>query len=154
MKLVSLVYSAEEAVEQINQFYSNFHSSRWLKRQFVIRMHHKLSDQALEHMQEAFADLCLSDQFHQHAYSGEEQDEAQYSHLVRLAFAFNARTHGRLRELIDYINLPENWADSRPPTAQRNREPSKAIWRQKKTARYFHSGPFLLNRFNRSSLDR
>ncbi|GGK16493.1 hypothetical protein SAMN04490189_1217 [Pseudomonas koreensis] len=127
LKLMRLVYSVDEAVEQINQFYSNFHSSRWLKRQFVIRMNHKLSDQALAHMQEAFADLCLSDQFHQHAYSGEEYDEAQYSHLVRLAFAFNARNHGRLRELVDYINLPENWADTRPPTPQRAREPSKVI---------------------------
>jgi uncharacterized protein (TIGR00730 family) len=127
MKLMRLVYTVEEAVEQINQFYSNFHSSRWLKRQFVIRMNHKLSDQALEHMQVAFADLCLSDQFHQHAYSGEEHDDAQYSHLARLAFAFNARNQGRLRELIDYINLPENWAQSKPQAAQRTREPSKAI---------------------------
>jgi hypothetical protein len=81
----------------------------------------------MAHMQEAFADLCLSDQFHQHAYSGEEHDEAQYSHLVRLAFAFNARNHGRLRELVDYINLPENWAHTQPQTAQRAREPSKVI---------------------------
>jgi len=127
LQLMRLVYSVDEAVQQINQFYSNFHSSRWLKRQFVIRMHHKLSEQALEHMQQAFADLCLSDQFHQHAYSGEEHDEAQYSHLVRLAFAFNARNHGRLRELVDYINLPENWAHSKPQTTQRAREPSKVI---------------------------
>ena len=125
MKLVSLVYSVEEAVEQINQFYSNFHSSRWLKHQFVIRMNHKLSDQALEHMQEAFADLCLSDHFHQHAYSGEEHDEPQFSHLARLAFTFNARDHGRLRELVDYINLPENLAQSQPQAQQRSREPSK-----------------------------
>jgi hypothetical protein len=51
---VRLVYSAEEAVEEINQFYSNFHSSRWLKRQFVIRMNHPLSDRALA-MQSEFA---------------------------------------------------------------------------------------------------
>ncbi|MEB2652063.1 TIGR00730 family Rossman fold protein [Pseudomonas siliginis] len=127
MKLMRLVYSVEEAVEEINQFYSNFHSSRWLKRQFVIRMNHKLSDQALARMQEEFADLCLSDQFHQHAYSGEEHDDAQFSHLARLAFAFNGRTHGRLRELVDFINLPENWADSKPPTAQRSREPFNVI---------------------------
>ena len=125
MKLVSLVYSAEEAVEQINQFYRNFHSSRWLKHQFVIRMNHQLSDQALEHMQEAFADLCLSDHFHQHVYSGEEHDEPQFSHLARLAFTFNARDHGRLRELVDYINLPENWAQPKPQAQQRTREPSK-----------------------------
>ncbi|MER2101504.1 MAG: TIGR00730 family Rossman fold protein [Pseudomonas atacamensis] len=127
MKLMRLVYSVEDAVDEINQFYSNFHSSRWLKRQFVIRMNHKLSDQALARMQEEFADLCLSDEFHQHAYSGEEHDDAQFSHLTRLAFAFNGRTHGRLRELVDFINLPENWADSKPPTAQRSREPFKVI---------------------------
>jgi hypothetical protein len=127
MKLMRLVYSVEDAVDEINQFYSNFHSSRWLKRQFVIRMNHKLSDQALARMQEEFADLCLSDQFHQHAYSGEEHDDAQFSHLTRLAFAFNGRTHGRLRELVDFINLPENRADSKSPTAQHSREPFNVI---------------------------
>ncbi|WP_237750713.1 hypothetical protein, partial [Pseudomonas aeruginosa] len=29
--------------------------------------------------------------------------------LTRLAFVFNGRDQGRLRELLDYINLPENW---------------------------------------------
>jgi uncharacterized protein (TIGR00730 family) len=110
MKLLRLVSSAEEAVEEINQFYSNFHSSRWLKNQFVIRMHHPLNDAAIAHAQQAFADLRLSGDFHQHAYSGEEHDEAQFSHLARLTFTFNARDQGRLRELVDYINLPENWA--------------------------------------------
>ncbi|UZM14116.1 TIGR00730 family Rossman fold protein [Pseudomonas kielensis] len=125
LKLVRLVDNAEEAVAQINQFYSNFHSSRWLKNQFVIRMNHALNEQALAHLQVAFADLCLSDHFHQHAYSGEEHDDAQFSHLARLAFTFNARDHGRLRELVDYLNLPENWATSQPATPQRQREPSK-----------------------------
>ncbi|POA17807.1 TIGR00730 family Rossman fold protein [Pseudomonas sp. FW300-N1A1] len=125
LKLIRLVYTAEEAVAQINQFYSNFHSSRWLKHQFVIRMNHPLNERALEHMQEAFADLYLNDHFHQHAYSGEEHDEAQFSHLARLSFTFNARDHGRLRELVDYINLPENWATPQPATPKRKREPSK-----------------------------
>ena len=127
MKLMRLVDNVEEAVAEINQFYGNFHSTRWLKQQFVIRMNHKLSEQALEQMEETFADLCLSDSFHQHAYSGEEHDDAQFSHLARLAFTFNARNHGRLRELVDYINLPENWAHSvnqAKPNPQRTREPS------------------------------
>lgn len=110
MKLMRLVHNAEDAVEEINQFYRNFHSSRWLKHQFVIRMHHPLNEQALQRMQADFADLCLNDCFHQHAYSGEEPEEAPFSHLTRLAFTFNARDHGRLRELVDYINLSENWA--------------------------------------------
>jgi uncharacterized protein (TIGR00730 family) len=126
MKLVRLVHSTEEAVAEINQFYSNFHSSRWLKHQFVIRMNHTLSEQALQHMQAAFADLCLSDHFHQHAYSGEEQDDVQFSHLARLSFTFNARNNGRLRELIDFINLPENWAKTQTRAQQPAREPINA----------------------------
>ncbi|MNE27030.1 putative lysine decarboxylase [compost metagenome] len=128
MKLLTLVHSADEAVEQINQFYGNYHSSRWLKKLFVIRMHHSLTEPALAHLDEAFKDLCLSGGFHQHGYDGEEHDEPQFSHLARLAFTFNARDQGRLRELVDYINLPENWA---MPLAQpltqpaRSREPLK-----------------------------
>jgi uncharacterized protein (TIGR00730 family) len=114
MNLLKLVYTADEAVAEINQFYSNFHSSRWLKNSFVIRMHHPLSEQALAHMQQAFADLCLSDDFHQHGYQKEHEEE-QFSHLTRLAFKFNGRNHGRLRELVDYINLSENWAKTAQP---------------------------------------
>ena len=125
MKLMRLVYNVEEAVQEIQQFDGNFHSSRWLKHQFIIRMNHPLNEQALEHIQQAFADLCLSDCFHQHSYAGEEQDEAQFSHLTRLSFTFTARNHGRLRELVDFINLPENWAEATPQASQRNREPIK-----------------------------
>ncbi|KPX67306.1 Decarboxylase protein [Pseudomonas syringae pv. lapsa] len=124
MKLMRLVYSADEAVEEINRFYANFHSSRWLKNKFVIRMHHALNEQALEHMQEAFADLCINENFHQHSYQGEEHDEAQFSHLTRLAFTFTGRNQGRLRELVDYINQQENWEDaSATRDAARNRTP-------------------------------
>ena len=127
MKLVRLVHSAEEAVAEINQFYANYHSSRWLKNQFVMRMQHPLSEAALQDMQEAFADLRLSGDFSQHAYSGPEQDEARFSHLHRLVFAFNGRDQGRLRELVDFINLPENreTPQSPAPTAQRARQPVK-----------------------------
>jgi uncharacterized protein (TIGR00730 family) len=125
MNLLKLVYSADDAVAEINQFYSNFHSSRWLKNTFVIRMHHPLSEKALTHMQQAFADLCLSDDFHQHGYQ-DELDEAQFSHLTRLAFKFNGRDQGRLRALVNYINESENWA--RPVQAQttQGREPLQA----------------------------
>ena len=125
MNLLKLVYSADEAVEEINQFYSNFHSSRWLKNTFVIRMHHPLSEDALVHMQQAFADLRLSDDFHQYGHQ-DEYDEEQFSHLTRLAFKFNGRNHGRLRALVDYINKPQNWEQPAQPQQSRGREPLKA----------------------------
>src|SRR3546814_1591170 len=113
MKLMRLVYSAQEAVEEINQFYSNFHSSRWLKHQFVIRMNHKLNEQALAHLQAEFADMCLNECVHKHAYAGEEPDEAALGHLTRLAITLHPRHHGRLRELLDHINQQDNWAVGR-----------------------------------------
>lgn len=118
-----LVHSADEAVEEINQFYSNYHSSRWLKSQFVIRMHHPLSEAALHDVEEGFADLRLSGRYHQQPDSGAEHEEGNFSHLTRLTFAFNGRDQGRLRELVDFINLPENWAKPQPMhTTQRARE--------------------------------
>ena len=119
LKLMRLVYSAEAAVDEINQFYANFHSTRWLKREFVIRMNHPLSERALAQVQKEFASLRLSGDFQQLAYTGEEHDEPQFSHLTRLVFNFNGRDQGRLRELVDYINLPENWAQAQGKTQQR-----------------------------------
>jgi hypothetical protein len=110
MHLMRLVYSAEEAAEEIAQFYRNFHSSRWIKDRFVIRMHHALSKDALNQLQQDFADLCLSGGFEQQISCEAEEDEPELCHLSRLSFIFNARDHGRLRELLDFINLAKHWA--------------------------------------------
>lgn len=127
LKLLRLVHSADQAVEEINQFYRNYHSSRWLKNQFVLRMQHQLSEAAVQDIENGFADLRLSGNFVQHAYTGEDEDDVQFSHLHRLVFAFNGRDQGRLRELVDFINLPENWANAQPSSqvTQREREPLK-----------------------------
>ncbi|MFB8829528.1 LOG family protein [Azotobacter sp. CWF10] len=110
MHLLNLANSAEEAAEEIAQFYRNYHSSRWIKDRFVIRMHHLLSEVALTHLCDEFADLCLSGTFEQQGSCESEQDEPELCHLTRLSFIFNARDHGRLRELLNFINLSRNWA--------------------------------------------
>lgn len=110
MRLMRLVHSAEEAGEEIANFYRNFHSSRWLKERFVLRMNHTLSDAAIEHLNGQFADLCLSGRFEQQPCCELELDEPELQGLPRLSFIFNGRDHGRLRELTDYINEPENWS--------------------------------------------
>lgn len=110
MHLVRLVHSAEDAAEEIAQFYRNFHSSRWLKDTFVIRMNHPLKQAALTQLGKDFADLCLRDGFSQQPYCESESDEPELCHLTRLAFVFNGRDHGRLRELLDFINLEQHWA--------------------------------------------
>ncbi|GLK87973.1 LOG family protein [Pseudomonas turukhanskensis] len=116
MKLLTLAHGAEEAVEQITRFYGNYHSGRWLKERFVVRLHHALSSEALAQLPELFADLCKSGGFVQQAGAFEsEGDEPELAHLSRLAFAFRGREYGRLRELYDFLNTPENWAAPSSP---------------------------------------
>jgi uncharacterized protein (TIGR00730 family) len=109
LHLMRLVYSAEDAVQEIARFYRNYHSSRWLKNTFVIRMNHPLNATALATLGKEFSDLCLTDGFQQQPVCESESDEPEFCHLIRLAFNFNARDQGRLRELLDFINLPQNW---------------------------------------------
>ncbi|TLX63522.1 cytochrome D ubiquinol oxidase subunit II [Stutzerimonas nosocomialis] len=109
MRLMRLVNDAEEAAQEIARFYGNFHSSRWLKDRFVIRMNHRLTHEALEQLDTSFADLCLTGTFEQQPCCEAEQDEPELQNLPRLTFVFNGRNHGRLRELIDYLNQPQHW---------------------------------------------
>ncbi|MBP8202449.1 MAG: LOG family protein [Pseudomonas sp.] len=110
MHLVRLVHSAEEAAEEIAQFYRNYHSSRWLKEAFVVRLNHALSEAAVQQLNNEFRDLCKHGDFQQQARCESEKDEPELCDLTRLAFAFNGRSHGRLRELLDVVNQPHNWA--------------------------------------------
>lgn len=110
MNLMRVVYSVEEAAEEIAQFYRNYHSSRLLKDRFVIRLNHALSDATMQQLNHEFSGLCLSGEFRQQPAAEAEQDEPELHHLTRLAFAFNGRDHGRLRELLNLINQPQHWA--------------------------------------------
>lgn len=110
MRLMRRVHSAEDAVALIAQFYSNYHSSRWLKGEYTLRMNHALSEAAMKRLNNEFTDLCLSSGFMQHGGCQVGEDDAELRGLPRLAFIFNARDHGRLRELLDVINDKENWA--------------------------------------------
>ncbi len=113
MQLMRLVHKAEEAGEEIARFYRNFHSTRWLNGNLLIRMTHPLHDGALQTLDKEFADLCLSGSYQQQPCCEAENDEPEFRDMTRLAFHFNARDHGRLRELVDFINLPQNWASNR-----------------------------------------
>ena len=110
LNLMHLVYSAEEAVDEIVHFYRNFHSSRWLKDRFVIRLNHPLNEAALAKLDSDFASLCKEGGFTQQPYCEQERDEPELCHLTRLAFAFNGREYGRLRALLNVVNEPANWA--------------------------------------------
>ena len=99
--------SVDQTVDEIMHFYRTFHSMRFVRKQLVFRLQRPLSDAVVREINENFADLLAKGEFIQREALKEEADEFRLTELPRLAFHFNRRNYGRLRELIDVVNASE-----------------------------------------------
>lgn len=104
LNLYHITDNAEEAVKFITRFYRNFHSSRFVKDLFVIRLKHPPSDSAIDAMNEDFADIILSAPIQRIDATPEEVEDNDNIGMPRIAFGFNRRDYGRLRQLYDVLN--------------------------------------------------
>jgi uncharacterized protein (TIGR00730 family) len=105
LALVKVTDSVEEAADEITQLYSNYHSSRYVKDQLVLRLQHPVTESLLRVLQQRFSDLCQpGGEFRASAALPEEENEPALSHLHRIVFPFNRTNFGRLRALIDVVN--------------------------------------------------
>ena len=105
--LIHLATDVDEAIAHILQFYKNFESYRWVGKRLVIRMRHALTDRAVADLNERFSDLLISGSI---AASGPLPEEANQPHLAelpRLVFTPERHAFGRLRALIDALNVAE-----------------------------------------------
>jgi uncharacterized protein (TIGR00730 family) len=102
--LYQITDSAEQAVKHITRFYRNFHSSRWVKDMLVIRLNNPPSATALEALNEDFADIILGCKIHTIEATPDEVEDNDWVELPRIAFGFDRRNYGRLRQLIDVLN--------------------------------------------------
>jgi uncharacterized protein (TIGR00730 family) len=102
--LYQITDSPDEAVKWIKRFYRNFHSTRFVRDQLVIRLQHAPSESALEALNEDFADIITGTPFKVIPPTPEETDDRDNLTLVRVAFGFDRRSYGRLRQLIDALN--------------------------------------------------
>jgi uncharacterized protein (TIGR00730 family) len=103
--LISCVYSVEEAVRQIQAFYTRYHSLRYVGQKLVIRLNTPIAAEHLDQLKSRFADILLDggDMILSSAMA-EESDETDIVHLPRLVLDFNQQDFGRLRSLIDALN--------------------------------------------------
>lgn len=100
--------STEEAcLETIAKFYSNYHSSRWVGKQLKFRLLKPLSEKKLHEINANFKDILTQGEFQQLPVHPQELDEPELNTLTRLSFYFNSRDYGRLRQLIDAVNVVE-----------------------------------------------
>lgn len=104
LHLYHVVDTSEEAVKIITRFYRNYHSSRFVKDLFVLRLKHALTQSAIDGLNEDFADIIVGEKIHIIEATPEERDDNDHVDLHRIAFGFDRRHYGRLRQLLDVLN--------------------------------------------------
>lgn len=104
LNLYQITDSADQAVKWITRFYRNFHSMRWVKDSLVIRLRYAPSQTAVDALNEDFADIITGDKIHISSPLKDEVDDNDELALARIAFGFDRRHYGRLRQLLDVLN--------------------------------------------------
>lgn len=101
--LYTLTDDVEDACQQIVDFYRVFHSNRYVRELLVLRLNTRLSPEALDILNEEFADILDSGRIEQTGALPEEAEE-DIAHLPRLVMHFNQRNFGRLWQMVRRIN--------------------------------------------------
>ena len=104
LNLYQITDDPDEAVKVITRFYRNFHSSRFVKDLFVIRLKHTPTETAIQAINEDFADIIAGQPVKAMKPTPEEIEDNDEVDLPRIGFGFNRKDYGRLRQLIDVLN--------------------------------------------------
>lgn len=102
--LYQITDDTDQAVKIITRFYRNYHSMRFVHELLVIRLKYAPSPSAIAGLNEDFADIINGTPIHPIEATPEEREDNQFVDLPRLAFGFNRRDYGRIRQLIDVLN--------------------------------------------------
>jgi uncharacterized protein (TIGR00730 family) len=105
--LYRITHSVEEAVQEIVRFYTNYHSMRYVNDILVLRLNHRLTDHAVQSLNDEFKDIIVSGIIVQQHALPEESVEPELAELPRLVLHFNRKSLGRLRLLINRVNEAE-----------------------------------------------
>jgi len=104
LHLYTIANTGAEAVRIITRFYRNYHSSRFVRDRLVIRLQHPPTASAIEALNADFEDIVIGDKFQAIEATPDEREDNDHVELPRLAFGFDRRQYGRLRQLIDVLN--------------------------------------------------
>ncbi|MGH9000550.1 MAG: TIGR00730 family Rossman fold protein [Acidimicrobiia bacterium] len=104
LNLVRVTDDVAEAVAEIEGFYANYHSLRFVDRALVIRLREEPSAAELEQLSDEFDDILTGGAIEAVEPSPSEVADDDHVDLARIRLRFD-RTHwARLRRLIDRLN--------------------------------------------------
>ena len=104
LSLFRIHTDVEEVVREIQGFYRNYHSARFVNRHLVIRLQHPLKESVIGTINREFRDIMTEGEITPTAPLPEEADDPDTHHLYRILMPFNRRDFGRLRQMIDFLN--------------------------------------------------
>ena len=110
--LFKVTDDVEEAVHEVLNFYSNYHSSRFVRDELYLRVRRAPDEELLCQLNDSFADIVTKGSIQIRPPHPLEQGEAP--EFARVALHFSRRRVGRLRQLIDRLNamVPEDTSPS------------------------------------------
>ncbi|HXR03761.1 MAG TPA: LOG family protein [Verrucomicrobiae bacterium] len=104
LNLYHITDDTDRAVKIITRFYRNFQSSRFVKDLLVIRLKTAPPASAIPRLNKNFADIINGTPIKVIKPTAEEVEDNDNLDKARVAFGFNRRDYGRLRQLVDALN--------------------------------------------------
>ena len=104
LELVYITDNTKAAIGEIERFYRNYHSQRYVNGVLVLRLQRLPGRRSLTRLSKEFADILRSGRLRAVEPSQDEVAEGDFVELPRLALDFDQRCNGRLRGLIDALN--------------------------------------------------
>jgi uncharacterized protein (TIGR00730 family) len=116
--LYRITDSVDEAIAEIEGFYRNFHSLRFVGDRLVLRLQAPPTDEELEDLSGRFRDILLGGRIARTDPFPPEVSNRDHLERPRVVLRFDRRSYGRLRQLVDALNaLPSAPAPgAKPPT--------------------------------------
>ncbi len=107
LDLARICHTVDDAVDEICSFYRTYHSMRFVGKRLVLRLGHELDRDEVAEIDKEFSDIVESGHIAAIDTTDAEIADDDVVDLPRLAFAFDRRSYGRLRQMIDRINHHE-----------------------------------------------
>jgi hypothetical protein len=117
LSLFTIATTPGQAVDEIERFYSNYQSARFVGERLILRLKRAPDATTLERLNRDFADLLVHGAFEVIKPTPPEVREGDSLDLERLAF-YPQHAYGRIRQLIDELNaMPDSEAGRRTSLA-------------------------------------
>jgi uncharacterized protein (TIGR00730 family) len=116
-----------EACDHIRAFYTNYHSQRYSEGKLILRVRQTPSERELNALNTDFADIVSEGLIEATVATKAELEDDDALDCDRIAFVFDRRQFGRLRQLIDRLNevadLPETISIPTPMSEEQAERP-------------------------------